>query len=56
MSSGSFATQGDINKLKDNYKVKITGHVKGIGDDATMEGNTQQKIATDLHHTALFSC
>jgi hypothetical protein len=26
---GSFATQGDINKLKDNYKVKITGHVKG---------------------------
>jgi hypothetical protein len=41
---GSFATQGDINKLKDNYKVKITGHVKGIGDDATMEGNTQQKI------------
>jgi hypothetical protein len=45
---GSFETQGDINKLKDNYKVKITGHVKGIGDDATMEGNTQQKIATDL--------
>ncbi|CAC9988867.1 hypothetical protein, partial [uncultured Gammaproteobacteria bacterium] len=45
---GSFETQGDINKLKDNYKVKITGHVKGIGDDATMEGNTQQQIATDL--------
>jgi hypothetical protein len=40
---GSFETQGDINKLKDNYKVKITGHVKGIGDDATMEGNTQQR-------------
>jgi hypothetical protein len=34
--------------FKDNYKVKITGHVKGIGDDATMEGNTQQQIATDL--------
>ncbi|WP_257608042.1 C80 family cysteine peptidase, partial [bacterium endosymbiont of Bathymodiolus sp. 5 South] len=45
---GSFETQGDINKLKDNYKVKITGHVKDIGDDATMEGNTQQQIATDL--------
>jgi hypothetical protein len=36
----SFKTQGDISKLKDNYKVKITGHVKDIGDDATMEGNT----------------
>jgi hypothetical protein len=48
----SFKTQGDISKLKDNYKVKITGHVKDIGDDATMEGNTQQQIATGF----LFSC
>jgi hypothetical protein len=46
---GSFATQGDINKLKDNYKVKITGHVKGIGDDATMEGNTQQNTEMLCH-------
>jgi hypothetical protein len=23
---------GDIDKLKEDYKVKITGHVKGIGD------------------------
>jgi hypothetical protein len=41
---GSFVIQGDTSKVKDNYKVKIIGHVKGIGDDATMEGNTQQKI------------
>jgi hypothetical protein len=31
-------TLGDTSKVKDNYKVKIIGHVKGIGDDATMEG------------------
>jgi hypothetical protein len=27
---GSFVIQGDTSKVKDNYKVKIIGHVKGI--------------------------
>jgi hypothetical protein len=31
-----------------NYKVKITGHVKGIGDNATMEGNTSKQLSEDL--------
>jgi hypothetical protein len=29
-------------------KVKITGHVKGIGDNATMEGNTSKQLSEDL--------
>jgi hypothetical protein len=43
---------GDISKLKKGFKVKVTGHVKGIGDDATMEDNTPQQLAIDLalHH------
>jgi hypothetical protein len=45
---GSFKIQGDISKLKKGFKVKVTGHVKGIGDDATMEDNTPQQLAIDL--------
>jgi mannose-6-phosphate isomerase class I len=39
---GLLKIQGDTSKLKPGYKVKITGHVKGIGDKATMEGNTSE--------------
>jgi hypothetical protein len=40
-------------QLKEDYKVKITGHVKGIGDNATMEGNTS-KIS--INSLSSFSC
>jgi hypothetical protein len=43
---GSFATQGDINKLKDNYKVESVG---GFCDDIVCAYFID-------HHTALFSC
>jgi hypothetical protein len=45
---GLLKIQGDTNKLKPGYKVKITGHVKGIGDKATMEGNTSEQLSEDL--------
>ena len=44
---GLLKIQGDTNKLKPGYKVKITGHVKGIGDKATMEGNTSEQLSED---------
>jgi hypothetical protein len=50
-----------ISKLKDNYKVKITGHVKDIGDDATMRepvgGFCDDIVCADFidHDTAIFS-
>jgi hypothetical protein len=37
--------QGDTNKLKEGYKVKITGHIKGKGNGATMEGNSRSEEA-----------
>jgi hypothetical protein len=36
------------NKLKEGYKVKITGHIKGKGNGATMEGNTPKQLSEDL--------
>jgi hypothetical protein len=36
--------------VKKGFKVKVTGHVKGIGDDATMEDNTPQQLAIDLKY------
>jgi hypothetical protein len=47
-NQGEFKIQGNINNLKKGFKVKITGHVQGIGANATMEGNTPQQLATDL--------
>ncbi|CAC9432907.1 hypothetical protein, partial [uncultured Gammaproteobacteria bacterium] len=45
---GLLKIQGDTSKLKPGYKVKITGHIKGIGDKATMEGNTSEQLSEDL--------
>jgi hypothetical protein len=33
---GLLKIQGDTNKLKEGYKVKITGHIKGKGNGATL--------------------
>jgi hypothetical protein len=38
----------NTSELKEGYKVKIIGHVKGIGDKATMEGNTPEQLSKDL--------